>query len=1104
MRSILVVCRSRKKKRKDTATILDRYLFRIGDRTWRGYASNACLDRISKDLRGAASRNMSVAVYDERSTHESRSPLFIVGSKKRFGNAGECPVAVSSANPRKASFSAGQRLLQACVGIAVLFHDIGKETALFQDKIAMAMSKGGAIADPVRHEIYSSYFFDYLANAFETDAEFLERCSQTPETLDFDSAHAHAAEQCMDLYSRINDAGSAQIWFATSDVPASKIRHAILQLILTHHRLPLHDQGFEHQLADYHVQKSPSDPRSLQKSNFLIKETLCADDAWLAKLRADAKTAKKHIKGLMPDLAVFGRTAMMMSDHMGSAIGTRAAEKAYQNGLLSDGQQTPSAPLANTFFADGKLRKADSLKTHVERVYDQVHDASYFSYFGGATRMPGLARESCPQSMTSMVVPIDQRFAWQSTAANAVKNMVSARKGGFFACIISRTGTGKTRAAPMVMSAATHHDKDETRRRLRFNLALNLRTLAAQSGEEYVHDLGFSRDEVATLVGGYSINWDDFDQGNSGSEDRLETASMIEARNPGEGVPEDGEETEDWLRNLGLNMDMGLSPFVESIIDHSQNPQSIRKMLATPILSATIDHFMPAADASRGGHIAQMMRVMSSDMIIDEIDLFSEEDLSAISRLAYIVGASGRRLIIMSATMPYDIAAEMYSSYAAGWKSYASTFGTNERVHTLFCGDDTNSVFTSDQVADFSDGYNKCAAQMIANITQSSALRKSYILGRAENFYDLAEKIDEACTGFHRNHHTCFEGMRISVGLIRLTRIAHVRRLAELMGPKPDQLRKYVYLHSNMPLAQRQHIERTLKKALTRKGSDPDKGLVSMLREYGYLQEAKDQDLQDISIIVISSPVIETGNDVDFDYAVIDPSSIRAVIQTAGRVNRHRNLVRDTPNIAILDEYLVSRFEGGEVSMPGVETKPARDTGIAKVSLQSGSKFIGGFVDSAEALSVIDTHVMFDPSIDAPILDAEKELRNRHFQQFPASDDFRSYSTARLSATFNKRRRFRRQEAPSIDYAPYFDGQDISSWVHKDRKKRNVEIQIEETEFPELREHMLMPEGLVEILQGFENEDPRIMPQGTISVTDYFRGQKELSISDELGFIFEQ
>ncbi len=50
---------------------------------------------------------------------------------------------------------------------------------------------------------------------------------------------------------------------------------------------------------------------------------------------------------------------------------------------------------------------------------------------------------------------------------------------------------------------------------------------------------------------------------------------------------------------------------------------------------------------------------------------------------------------------------------------------------------------------------------------------------------------------------------------------------------------------------------------------------------------------------MIATPVEEVGRDHDFDWAIIDASSVQSIVQTAGRVNRHRLEKVQQPNIMI-------------------------------------------------------------------------------------------------------------------------------------------------------------------------------------------------------------
>jgi len=128
MREVIAVCRSSKRARDRVARVLDRYFWRIGDRTWRGKASNSCLDRVSRELRRKATRNTAVVIHEIRSAHESRVPIVRIGARHAFSDTGIAPIAARPALLAKARSSSTNR---AVVQIVALFHDLGKATNLF-------------------------------------------------------------------------------------------------------------------------------------------------------------------------------------------------------------------------------------------------------------------------------------------------------------------------------------------------------------------------------------------------------------------------------------------------------------------------------------------------------------------------------------------------------------------------------------------------------------------------------------------------------------------------------------------------------------------------------------------------------------------------------------------------------------------------------------------------------------------------------------------------------------------------------------------------------------------------------------------------------------
>ena len=110
-----------------------------------------------------------------------------------------------------------------------------------------------------------------------------------------------------------------------------------------------------------------------------------------------------------------------------------------------------------------------------------------------------------------------------------------------------------------------------------------------------------------------------------------------------------------------------------------------RALLFRPVLVATIDHIMGATETKRGGHhLLPILRLMSSDLVIDEIDDFSPCDLIAIARLIHLAGMLGRSVVISSATIPPDLSACLYRAYQDGIVCYNRFFSSPKTVHTAW------------------------------------------------------------------------------------------------------------------------------------------------------------------------------------------------------------------------------------------------------------------------------------------------------------------------------------------------------------------------------------------------------------------------------------
>ena len=105
------------------------------------------------------------------------------------------------------------------------------------------------------------------------------------------------------------------------------------------------------------------------------------------------------------------------------------------------------------------------------------------------------------------------------------------------------------------------------------------------------------------------------------------------------------------------------------------------KMICAPILISTLDYLIPASDVYIGGRwILPFIRILTSDLIIDEIDDFSDKDSICISRFIYTAGLLGKKVIISSATITPSIAIGYYYSYIQGRRNYEAYNGTRNNV----------------------------------------------------------------------------------------------------------------------------------------------------------------------------------------------------------------------------------------------------------------------------------------------------------------------------------------------------------------------------------------------------------------------------------------
>ncbi|MFA0180900.1 hypothetical protein BCU22_022225 (plasmid) [Vibrio cyclitrophicus] len=129
------------------------------------------------------------------------------------------------------------------------------------------------------------------------------------------------------------------------------------------------------------------------------------------------------------------------------------------------------------------------------------------------------------------------------------------------------------------------------------------------------------------------------------------------------------------LRWSGVLPEDGLS----TVLSHVKE----RQLLYAPVLASTIDPIMAATETKRGGrYILPCLRLMSSDLVNDEIDDLTGDDLIAIGRLVHLAAMLGRKVMISSATVTPDLALGLYNAYRQGWALFAAS---RDRASSVNC-----------------------------------------------------------------------------------------------------------------------------------------------------------------------------------------------------------------------------------------------------------------------------------------------------------------------------------------------------------------------------------------------------------------------------------
>ncbi len=727
-----------------------------------------------------------------------------------------------------------------------LGHDIGKTTQDFQNKINPKI-KSASQSDPVRHELVSTAIVHKMLNGkqwsdawADLDAEELCRSNHLPDS-----------NKMPDFVSFIQNG-------------IASYRDAILFSIATHHKLFFSnidhskilnmDNHINGQASKISITLSKRDSRAVNK----IAEHLAE---YILRKELDLKSVDSTAD-FWYGISVVTRAALILADHKVSA------RKPDDLTSVEFTQRSEALHNEECFANTLDEHYNQPLAYHLEHVSTEAASILRNMVLFDP---PGLSEDTV-EKITSRA---EGRFEWQNVAACALTPDVPT-----LVFNVAATGSGKTIMNARAVAVLAGEKP------LRLSVVLNLRSLTLQTGDSYKQDLGVGFDELSVITG-------------SSVTRKLHDYEKADELNSNK----DHDEIDDYEESLAEDYQHEAPAWINA--NCKNNAQ--KAIVMTPMLVSTIDYLIFAGDPGKQAkHAFALLRLMHSDLIIDEIDGYDPKPLMAVLRLIKLSAMFGRNVIVSSATMPKLIAEQVFNSYQAGFAVYKAMCADQHDFSAVIIDDaiSPQKILPAD---DFSTVYQQHIASMMAHIGKGKVTKKAEIIRFVKTETGLFSAIYHSIDVMHRRHSwrpPNDDDFRISFGLIRVANIKNAVKLANKIKNNAVKNKtgvKVCCYHSRHFVIQRYFIEKSLNKLLNRKNKEnPNQHILESEEIRNIINQHKAGGLKDLKIIVVATPVEEVGRDHDFDWAIIDPSSAQSLVQTAGRVNRHRLVEVLQPNIGIL------------------------------------------------------------------------------------------------------------------------------------------------------------------------------------------------------------
>jgi len=476
--------------------------------------------------------------------------------------------------------------------------------------------------------------------------------------------------------------------------------------------------------------------------------------------------------------------------------------------------------------------KVQHLKEHLEKVTNLIEE----TYF-----------ELCVASKNEKAVKIDEslknknkKYAWQERAVESIEEANTPH------LIFNMAGTGSGKTIANAKIAEKLGSKAVT-------YLTPLRTLTLQSANVYAKIYG--PQNTALVIG--------------------DTAGSRE-----EEYGKDTQEIYVWDEEKESYVPAVIGAGEISLYREKKHGETLKKLFknsikreqlySKPVVVATIDYLMGAVLNEKKRFLFPMARLFKTDtVVIDELDNLSYRDIQNVLKFVYLCGVLRKHLIISTATLNEKYEYAITKAYEKGARRF-KLIKANAR-----------EVVKNSKVA-LPPEENKKTVKC-SFINDAELIKKHYsnnkfeiIDGKTLNGY--IERLSE-------KNYVEIDGKKVSVGLVKFffknVCVNSALDYADFLmcNGSDDTLTKIIVYHSDLPMEYRRTLEEFLQNFLNRKEK-------AVNREF--IKEELKCPCKEIRILIFATPVIDTGRDLDFDWGICEFRNTANLIQTAGRINRHR------------------------------------------------------------------------------------------------------------------------------------------------------------------------------------------------------------------------